>query len=60
MADKDNNITTRYKVDISELKSQFTEASRLIRLANSEFKAATSGMDDWSKSSDGLTAKLKQ
>lgn len=60
MADKDNNITTRYKVDISELKSQFAEASRLIRLANSEFKAATSGMDDWSKSSDGLTAKLKQ
>lgn len=60
MAMKDESITTRYKVDISELKSQFTEASRLIRLANSEFKAATSGMDDWSKSSDGLTAKLKQ
>lgn len=60
MAKKDETVTTKFKVDITELKSQFTEASRLIRLANSEFKAATSGMDDWSKSSDGLTAKLKQ
>ena len=57
---KNNDITTRYKVDISELKSQFTEARRQIQLANSEFKAATSGMDDWTKSADGLSAKLKQ
>ena len=52
--------TTKFKVDISELKAGIQEANRQIRLANSEFKAATSGMDDWSKSADGVSAKLKQ
>lgn len=55
-----NETTTKFKVDISELKSQFQEAQRTIRVANSEFKAATAGMDDWGKSSDGLSAKLRQ
>ena len=36
------------------------EASRAVRLASSEFKAATAGMDDWSKTADGLSAKTKQ
>ena len=35
-------------------------AAREVRLANSEFKAATAGMDDWSDSADGLEAKIKQ
>lgn len=52
--------TTRFKVDISELKAQFQEAQRSIRLVNSEFKSATAGMDDWAKTSDGLSAKIKQ
>lgn len=52
--------TTKFKVDISELKSGIQEAQRQIRIANSEFKAATAGMDDWSKSADGLSAKLTQ
>uniref|UniRef100_UPI003AB113DE hypothetical protein n=1 Tax=Eisenbergiella sp. TaxID=1924109 RepID=UPI003AB113DE len=52
--------TTKFKVDISELKSQMQEAQRQIRLANSEFKAATSGMDSWGKSADGVSAKIKQ
>lgn len=52
--------TTRFKVDISQLKAQFQEAQRQIRLVNSEFKNATAGMDDWSKTSDGLSAKIKQ
>lgn len=60
MANKNNETTTKFKVDISELKSQFAEARRQIQLANSEFKAATGGMDDWTKSSEGLSAKLKQ
>lgn len=54
------DTTTKFKVDISELKSAMQEAKRSIALANSEFKSASSGMDNWSKSSDGLTAKLKQ
>lgn len=52
--------TAKFKVDISELKSGIQEANRQIRLANAEFKAASSGMDDWSKSADGLSAKIKQ
>ena len=60
MANKGDAITTKFSVDISELKAGIQEANRQIRLANSEFKAATGGMDDWSKSADGLSAKLRQ
>ena len=55
-----NESTTRLSVDISELKKNFQEASRQVRLANSEFKAATAGMDNWAKSADGISAKTKQ
>ena len=55
-----NDTTTRFNADISELKAAFQEASRQIKLANSEFKAASSGMEDWNKSADGVTAKLSQ
>jgi TP901 family phage tail tape measure protein len=55
-----NETTTKFKVDISDLKAEFQEAERVIKKSNAEFKAATAGMDNWSKSSDGLTAKLKQ
>jgi phage-related protein len=55
-----NETTTKFKVDISELKSKFQDASRQIRIANSEFKAATAGMDNWGTSVDGISAKMKQ
>lgn len=54
------DTTTRFRVDISNLKKNITEANRLIKMNNSEFKASTAGMNDWSKSADGLSAKLKQ
>lgn len=57
---KDKDTTTKFKADISELKAAFQEASRQVRLANSEFKAATAGMDNWNKSADGLSAKITQ
>lgn len=56
----EENITTKFKVDLTELKKGITEANKNIRLANAEFKAATAGMDDWTKSADGISAKLKQ
>lgn len=56
----EQETTTKFKVDISELKKQFADANRQIRLVNSEFKAATAGMDDWGSSADGLGAKIKQ
>lgn len=55
-----NETTTKFKVDISELKKAMQDAKRQVAVANSEFKAVSSTMDDWSKSSDGLSAKLTQ
>lgn len=52
--------TTKFKVDISELKKGIQDANRQIRLANAEFKAASAGMDKWADSADGLTAKINQ
>lgn len=54
------NSTATFKADISNLRSQMQAAAREVRLANSEFKAATAGMDDWARSADGLEAKIKQ
>jgi TP901 family phage tail tape measure protein len=59
MAKKDE-ITTKFNVDISDLKKGITEATQQIKLADATFKAATAGMDDWTKSTDGLKAKLAQ
>ena len=59
MAGKDP-ITTKFNVDISDLKRGITEANQTIKRANAQFKAATAGMDDWEHSADGLEAKLKQ
>lgn len=56
----DNETTTRFRVDISELKSAMQEAKRQVAVANSEFKAVSSSMDDWTKSSEGISAKLTQ
>ena len=57
---KGNETTTKFKVDISELKSAMQDARKQVAYANSEFKLVSSSLDDWSKSSDGLKAKLKQ
>lgn len=57
---KGDEITTRFKVDISDLKAGINDANQQIKLANAEFKAATAGMDDWAKSADGVKAKLSQ
>ena len=55
-----NDTTTKFKVDISELKSAMQEAKRQVQVTNSEFKAISSSMTDWTKSTDGISAKLKQ
>lgn len=57
---KGNETTTKFKVDISELKASMQEARQQVAYANSEFEVVSSTMDKWSKSSDGLSAKLKQ
>lgn len=55
-----NETTLKLKADISNLKAQMQAASRQVKLANSEFKAASAGMKDWASNADGLEAKVKQ
>ena len=56
----DTSSTTTFRADISSLRAEMQAASRAVKVANSEFKAATAGMDDWGASADGLEAKIKQ
>ena len=56
----DTNITSKFSADVSSFKKGITEANKAIKLANAEFKAASAGMDDWSKSTNGIQAKIKQ
>lgn len=56
----DHESTMKWKVDIGDLTKAMQEAKRSINQANAEFKTATAGMDRWSKSTDGLEAKIKQ
>ena len=60
MPDENIRTTLQFQADISDFTGAMQEANRLIKLSNSEFKAASSGMDDWANTTDGLTAKLKQ
>lgn len=60
MPDTKNNITTVFSADISNFSKSTQDLNRYISTVNAEFKNATAGMDDWSKSTDGLEAKLKQ
>ena len=57
---KGEDITTKYKLDISEFKRGIEESNKLIKLANAKFKEASAGMDDWTKSVSGIQAKLQQ
>ena len=52
--------TAKFKVDISDLKKNISEANQQIKLANATFKAETAGMEKWSDNAEGLGAKLKQ
>lgn len=60
MPGEDIKTTLQFQTDITDFKGAMQEASRAVKLANSEFAEASSGMDDWSKSTDGITAKMKQ
>lgn len=54
------NVTIKFRADITDLKNGISQANSNIKLANAQFKAAAAGMDDWAKSSDGIKAKLSQ
>lgn len=50
---------SRIYIDYSDFKTGINEANRLIKLSEQQFKTSAEGMDDWTKSSEGLNAKLK-
>ena len=60
MPNESNYIGIAMGLDVTSLKAGLSEADKAIRLANSEFKKATSGLDDWTKSAEGIRAKVTQ
>lgn len=55
-----NDTTTSLGINVAQFKRGLQDATRQIKLANAEFKAASAGMDKWSDSADGVQAKIKQ
>lgn len=61
MAREDTNyIGVAMGMDVTDLKAGLTEASKRIGEANADFRAASSAMDDWTKSTEGLSLKVRQ
>ena len=54
-----DDITSKFKIDISDLKKNLADANKQIKLANATFKAETAGMTNWSKSADGVSSRIK-
>lgn len=59
MADE-NIIGLAMQLDVTDLKSGIKEVNNIIKSSKDEFSNATAGMDKWTKSSEGLNAKLSQ
>ena len=53
------NLGASFSIDVTKLKAGLSQANKLIRESESEFKAAAAGMGDWTKSQEGLTKKIK-
>lgn len=51
-------LGANFAIDITQLQAGLRTANKLIRESKSEFQAAAAGMDDWTKSEDGLRAKI--
>lgn len=60
MADETNYIGVAMGLDVTDLKAGLTAATNHIKEANKSFSSSTSGMKDWTKSAEGLQAKLDQ
>lgn len=58
--DKQNIYGVKYEVDIDSLKTSTREAGQQIRQANAEFNEASSRLDNWATSTEGVSAKIKQ
>ena len=57
---KDNIIGLAMGLDVSDLKAGIAEVNKTIKQSKAEFENSVAGLDKWQKSSEGLSAKLKQ
>jgi len=55
----DDILGGKWTLDTTDLKAGLTEANRLIRIADTEFKAAAASIGSWADNADGLSAKIK-
>lgn len=53
------NLGASFSIDVTNLKAGLKTANAMIRESESEFKKAAAGMDDWSKSQEGLEKKIE-
>lgn len=53
----EERIGGSFAIDITNLKAGLQEANRLIRQSESEFRASAAGLDNWTKSEEGLTKR---
>lgn len=60
MAGENNVIGLAMQLDVTDLKTGIKEVNQIIKTSKDEFNNATAGMDKWTKSSEGLNAKLSQ
>lgn len=60
MAGENNVIGLAMQLDVTDIKAGIKEVNKSIKSSKDEFNNATAGMDKWTKSSEGLNAKLKQ
>lgn len=52
-------LGANFSINITDLKAGLAQANRMIRESESEFKAAAAGMDDWSSSAEGVSARIE-
>lgn len=55
----EERLGASFSIDVTNLKAGLKTANKLIKESQSEFKAAAAGLDNWSKSEEGLNAKIK-
>lgn len=60
MANNTENVTTKFKVDVSDLKKNITTANNTIKLLNAEMKNISAGMDKGAETADTLAAKMQK
>lgn len=60
MPNERENVTTKFKVDVSDLKKNITTANNTIKLLNAEMKNISAGMEKGAETADTLAAKMQK